>query len=537
MTGAPIIYVSLLCLASGARAQGSPDLFTLTFTPGPVAVEAVGAAAARDERVAPRETEPALSRLLDSVARLEQSIAAKEAAHGRRSRGLVDDLTSLAAAYREAGEHLPAIAILERARYISRSNDGLHSLEQAGIVDELADSVAAAGRQDESDKLQDALLELASRNAGEPRAPSLIAAVADRQMAAARAYLEHGAWLGSREPLRASEGSGWEPSTSKVGRDKAPPRLGEVRNDYEAAIERVLHNDDYEIGDPLELDTGLDETYVLIDTVNDFVEVGYLPRPRPPEWESEPPESDREWALAALRRARRLYSTAMQQAFSQENYAEYQALERQLLGTYYFEMENPELHPSSVRDRKPRRRSLEDVIYLTGASVLEAGVVDRLSRGAPPVEVARALVELGDWHLLFSFNRTALETYQDAHDLLVGEGAPAEAVTHLFAPEVPAILPAFATDALAFDPARQYRGHIDVSIETGRYGESKRVDIIGASPGTSSAIERRLQRHIARAKFRPRFVEGRLGRSDRFSLRYYFDYADMRADDGPEASE
>ena len=48
-----------------------------------------------------------------------------------------------------------------------------------------------------------------------------------------------------------------------------------------------------------------------------------------------------------------------------------------------------------------------------------------------PLAIAKALVELGDWYLVFSANGAALEKYQTAHDMLVQQGEPGETIDDL----------------------------------------------------------------------------------------------------------
>jgi hypothetical protein len=45
-----------------------------------------------------------------------------------------------------------------------------------------------------------------------------------------------------------------------------------------------------------------------------------------------------------------------------------------------------------------------------------------------------------------------------------------------------------------------------------------------APSATSKAIEKGLRRYLAATRFRPRFVNGEIPRSDRFDARFYFDY-------------
>jgi hypothetical protein len=78
-------------------------------------------------------------------------------------------------------------------------------------------------------------------------------------------------------------------------------------------------------------------------------------------------------------------------------------------------------------------------------------------------------------------------------------------------------------DSAEFDPARIYSGYIDVAIETGRFGQVKDAEIVGSSDGTSAAVELRARTHVFGTRFRPRFEDRQPLRSDRFTLRYYYD--------------
>lgn len=530
--------LSLLCLTSGVLADDVADLSSLVFARTPVTSRPAPAAPAADRGPAGGAGTADTETLDAAAATLERSIEDREAAGAGRTDEQLAELVSLAAVYRELGEELPAIAALERARQISRISEGLHSLDQAWIVEQMIDAAEAVGAYGESDALQDQLLELAARNDEDPRAPSVLIAVAERQMDAVGNYLETGIWRRGREPLDAAEGSGWEPSTSKAGRHKAGTRLGQIANLYDEAIEDALTIDDYALGEPLGVDVGLDEIYALIDVGNDFAEEGILPRgitvptslswsnAVPPSgssgasrWEPAAPASDREWALQSFRRARRLLSAAMQTALSQGSQAEYLALEELFVDAYYFEIANPDLHPPSCyvtcsRGRHPERAA-------TLLNLLQARVVERLHRGASAADVASAMLELGDLYP----NKSALDKYRLAHDFVVARNVSDATVAALFSPALPAVRPAFVPDDFTdFDPARSWRGHVDVAVEIGRYGETKDVEMLDASPGTPDDVVRRLNRHVLRTAFRPRFVDGAPARSDRFTARYYYDY-------------
>lgn len=528
MTRTLLIRIALLGLPVGVCAQdapGSPDLFSLRFAPGPISSDTLlptpasaevsgtaGSASGTGDAAAVDGGD--IDRLFEAIAQLERAIAAETALNGPQSRVLIEHYRSMAAFYEALGDPFRARAAADEARAVVRMNDGLHTLDQAEIVEQSIEMLEAVGAFSESDALQDELLDLAGRNESDTRAPSILASVAERQMSAVRAYLDGFVWPRSRQPLQAIEGSGWEPSTPSTGRQRALTQLGVIASQYEAAIGEALDSDGYALGRALATDVEITDVYALVDTANDFLAVGPLPRNDRdgPTWEPEPPRSDRDFAIAALQRARRLYSAAMQTAFRQGSEAEYRGLEELLVHTYYFEAANPELE-SDFRVNRFLPTPLE--------SLLRARVVDRMTRGAPPVEVARAMLELGD----ALGNREALEQYEQAYDFVVAQQVSADAVASLFVPPVPVIRRAFGPeDSAAFDPARPYRGFVDVEIQTSRYGQTRDAEILDTSPGTSRAIERRVEKHVALTRFRPRFAEGEPVGSDRFVLRYYYDY-------------
>src|SRR5690606_28782124 len=178
---------------------------------------------------------------------------------------------------------------------------------------------------------------------------------------------------------------------------------------------------------------------------------------------------------------------------------EHLATEQKIIDTYYFEARNLRLYPDIPRNLRAndRRGILQRSFYGIGTSVLEARVLNLMSVGASAVEIGRALLRLADWHLLFSKNSRALELYQQAHDFLVREAVPADALAELVSPATPVALADLTTDpAVELDPTRAYSGYVDVAVTTGRFGDVKDVVIVGKSAGTSPAIERRARTHV-----------------------------------------
>lgn len=537
-----MVCVLLACWPAGAHTQSALDLFSLTFSPGPAAGDVVatvsddavarvsgaaipeaagfGAAAGGTDSTARGEAE----RLLHSIREAEEEIAREEARNGRLSRGLIERLESIAASYRELGDYPLAIAALDWARQILRVHDGLHSLSQIEIMAAMVDAMEQLGAYYESDSLQAEMLELAGRNAGDPRVPSILVAVADRQMDAVTEYFAAGGWERALE--RVDSPSEWDLEHIEILRNS---RHKKPLNRLDLAIREMLTNGGYTVGETLDAREVLRETYGMIDAVNDHNEAKQRLITRPALTFDDEPQRD--LALSAFRRARRLYSSALQTMLESAAYGsgEYLAIEQKMIDTYYFELEHVALYPdvSTYLPSNGRRQKLKRAVYGTGTSALEAKVVNLMSHGASAVEIANALMAVGDWHLLFSANQRALEMYQDAHDLLVREGVPVRAFEDVVSPATPVILAELTSDdGLELDPTHTYRGYVDVAVETGRYGDVKSVEITSKSAGTSPVVEQRARTHVAETRFRPRFENGQPMRSDRFGLRYYYDYTE-----------
>jgi hypothetical protein len=477
---------------------------------------------AGSDEAADTATTAGLTELLEAIREAQEEIAREQSLNGPTSPQLAAQLESLAESYRQLGDIPLVIATLDRARQIIRANDGLFSLRQLAIIENTIDTMEEAGAHNRSDVLQSEVLELANRNADDPRAPTMLASVADRQMDAAKEYVATGTWDRSLERLYAP-GSGWDLEHPEFLRGFSGQKS---LNRLDGLIRDVLTSDDYEIGDALDARELLRETYSLIDVINDHNEAGQtglvenvlIPDTR---------ALQRDMALSAFRRARRLYSDALQRMLGSGDYsADSLAIEQTLIDSYWFELEHTELYPSRTANSRLANPRL--VIYGTGTSALEAHVVFLISRGASAIEIANALMAVGDWHLLFAENGRALAIYRDAYDFLTRGDVPTNAWTEVVFPETPFILAHLADDYSAeFDPARTYSGYLDFSIETGRFGQVKEAEIVGRSEGTSASVEIRGRKHVFGTRFRPRFEDGRLLRSDRFTLRYYYDGSEL----------
>ena len=101
--------------------------------------------------------------LLKITEPLLNGIAEEEARNGPYSANLIELLTSLGLAYQESGEDVLAVAVLDRALYLKRVNEGLFGLDQAALLERLIDSELAIGRLESAEGPRGKVLQPARR--------------------------------------------------------------------------------------------------------------------------------------------------------------------------------------------------------------------------------------------------------------------------------------------------------------------------------------------------------------------------------------
>jgi len=230
-------------------------------------------------------------------------------------------------------------------------------------------------------------------------------------------------------------------------------------------------------------------------------------------------------ALEALEAARSDYIATLQAALRTRtgNVRDWSALEDALADTVYFEYAHPELFGLKKLHATGRYVIDNAVMTLASTQILQNRVRDSAHFGLGPLEVAKAMLELGDWYLVDSAFDSALTEYELARDLVVKQNVPRETIDDLLSPDLPPVIPTPPAN-IAGAPRDRARGYIDASVEINRFGIVKRANVVAKSPGTSKAIEKGFRRYIESARFRPRFTNDELARSDRFHARFYFDY-------------
>jgi tetratricopeptide (TPR) repeat protein len=373
-------------------------------------------------------TEPLLSRIEE-----------EEARSGPLSPNLVEPLTSLGLTYQESGEHVLAVAVLDRALYLKRVNEGLFGLDQAPLVRRLVDSERAIGRAATAEELEGKLLELARRNPGDLRGVPIFRAAAEAQLARYERYLR-----GERSPVLAFGGN------AVGGPSGSGAFVAQAQMYYQMGIRTILRSGELDHPDLDALEVGLARAY--------YAQASTLSN----------------WSAQSV-----------------------------LLSPDYVEGFSPTTQRQSIHDRgrEHYRRRL-----------------NRHAAELAPIDRARALVELGDWSLLFSHNGTAVKRYAEAHTLLVEQRVPEASIIGFFPTDVPVFLPTFSPHPLGVATSVG-AGHVDVDFEIGRYGQSRKVRIVAVAGEDAVAKAKEVLDVISRGRFRPSPLVDAWGGTE-YRLRY-----------------
>jgi tetratricopeptide (TPR) repeat protein len=240
-------------------------------------------------------------------------------------------------------------------------------------------------------------------------------------------------------------------------------------------------------------------------------------------------------SLVALRAAQSDYVAAIQAAVRTRtgNAADVIALEDALTDTLYFELAYPEIMGAGGGHSPGHGMgpaSWYPYLGFKGGRILRHKALDSMSLRRSTVDVAKDLLSLADWYLAFGYPTVggrsygpALDTYRMARDLLVKSDLAQEEIDEILSPEVPPAVPVLPESIVGSVEDRVPRGYVDVSIEITRFGDVKRVEILGRSPAATKDVEHDLRHYISARTYRPRFVNGEQPRLDRFAARYYFD--------------
>jgi hypothetical protein len=473
-TARPTAKLSVACLLLGALAA-APAVF---------AQSRFGADAQRRQAIAER---------------IEQ----EERTNGPHSETLIGPLSDLALLYQDTGDHDLAIAVITRVRQVVRVNEGLHSLEQIPLIQQMIANAEAMGRFDAAWELEEDLLTLARRHPDDMRTVPVFREAATKRMTLLHRY------LGGEFPPQMVLGCyyAWPrdfpiDALGCIAGDRGTAIRGivsDAQEHYYNAITVMLRNELY----------SSDELRALeLDLVASVEAIRGRRDPRQPTPSSRRPADYAYDDLPDIPADREPYAS-----WWQNIYFVGEALDgvarRSDAPTDYLPLTVAESHPPyGGWDYTFGRKSLERLsAYATATS-------------APLQERARALIRIADWDLLYTQNSRALKQYQRAFEML--KLAEAQAlIDELFAPETPVVLPTLVSNPLAPNALQTTGAYIDVAFEVNRYGESRRIEILDTTTNAADADKTNLVQLIQRSRFRPRVSNGELARSAPVVLRYY----------------
>jgi hypothetical protein len=101
---------------------------------------------------------------------------------GDGSPELIDPLTRLSLHYEERGDDALALALIDEATHLMHVNHGLHSFDEAPLMQRSIRLLEARGDHEAAWKLEQELLALARRHSGDVRTVSIFRALAEKRL-------------------------------------------------------------------------------------------------------------------------------------------------------------------------------------------------------------------------------------------------------------------------------------------------------------------------------------------------------------------
>lgn len=185
-------------------------------------------------------------------------------------------------------------------------------------------------------------------------------------------------------------------------------------------------------------------------------------------------------------------------------------LERKLVSTYYAE-----------RTQTGPDRGRIEAIERLGRQAYERLIAYAAAGSGTLEERARALVELGDWELVFTKNATALDRYREAYAMLADAGGHDALLAELFTPDTPIALPTFVPNRFV-PPSTSDARYVELEFDISKYGKTRAIHVTDLNGDEAEQAAQAMIRTIARRRFRPMLVDGEPMRASSVVVRYGF---------------
>lgn len=435
-----------------------------------------------------------------------EQIQQEESRNGPYSEGLIGPLSDLALIYQNRGDHDLAVAVINRVRQVVRANEGLHSLDQIPLIQQMIANEEAIGRVDTAWELEQDLLTLVRRHPDDLRTVPVFRETAAKRMVLLRQFVAgevppqiflgcYYGWPRQTVSHVADDGDVSTATNTDCNSGQSANVIRAIAADaqrhYAEAIAVMLRNERY-AGDELrELELELVRSIAGIPGTVGKSSYGRVGRVglAGARLDAEPWRSwmDSMALLAEWELPRPVGEPGPEQAEVQDG--------------------------EPISSRFYEGRCLD---YCLGRQSLQRLLAYEIATSAPFEKQVEAFIRLADWE----GSERALEGYARAIEMLREAGAQTLIDEH-FSPKTPVVLPTFGPNPLASDGTAASAGYIDVAFEISRYGEGRRVRILDTTTNASDADKRRVAELIQRSRFRPRLTDGEFGRASPVVLRYY----------------
>lgn len=442
---------------------------------------AIGILAAAGVASAQSARGPAAGAAADAERQLLERIEREEARNGPHSQTLIEPLSELVLLARENGDDALAYAAIERVLQVVRVNDGLFSLDQVPLIRQLIAIEESYGNAAAAWDLEQRVLALARRHPDDLRTVPVFRAAAEKRVELLARFeagenppqIELGCYRGwPRFDGDAVERGRCGDAGSK--REAARAIVSDAQRHFAEAIAVLLHNEQYSSEALRALETGLlDTTLAERGATRGRLGALFDVNPLVEPW--------RTWTET-------------------------------LGGIAHIEVPNPTGLPLV-----PAHPPDGPFDYLLGRESLVRQFAYELATPAAPSVQIEAFLRIADWDLLHGWNALASGEYEQVYRLLSEHGAGAS-IDGLFSPALPVVLPAHRPNPLATAASEDY---VDVEFEITRYGNSRRIEIRGATGNVSAADTDAFVSLIRGSRFRPRSRNGEPARAAPVAVRYY----------------
>lgn len=241
-----------------------------------------------------------------------------------------------------------------------------------------------------------------------------------------------------------------------------------------------------------------------------------------------------------LGRAQHLFLRSIQTLLDLQQYDDPQlpTIEKRLIATLFMQANRRKLEADSDFFLSAHEPGMRDTVrmdeqykrapsYKGGVEAFTRILAYRLNDPAAQAEdVARAMLELGDWHLLFGHRKRGEAEYARAREFLMEQQWDEERIDAFLNPPVPVQLPTFASHphslherGLRSGAHLDFDGYIDVAFRVNANGRAEDIEILGTSDNADRRVRDRLLKVLTNAPYRPPL---RASNADKVRLRYQF---------------